>query len=307
MGASTAISWTEATWNPVTGCTKISSGCDHCYAETIANRFGPPAYPAGFQVTLRPERLDLPLRWTTPRVVFVNSMSDLFHADIPTAYVARVFAVMGLATHHTFQVLTKRPARMRSLLTSLSFQNAVHRAARDLAPSVRNRSIRDRATAAASTGQPILPWPIPNVWLGVTVENQKTTARIPILQDTPARLRFLSCEPLLEHVLLCRCDGADVEVRRHPFLAAGNCPLHGDTKLDWVIAGGESGSGARLMDPDWVRSLHHQCRVTGVAFHFKQAGAVLARVWGCTGKGSTPSEWPEPFPQEYPGDVALGG
>lgn len=123
MGDRTAISWTEATWNPVTGCTEVSEGCDHCYARSVAHRFaGTPAYPRGFEVTLRPERLDQPLRWRRPRMIFGNSMSDLFHAEIPDGMIAQVFAVMALATSHTFQVLTKRPGRMRALLTSPDFR-----------------------------------------------------------------------------------------------------------------------------------------------------------------------------------------
>ena len=126
MGAVSKIEWTDSTWSPVTGCTKVSEGCDHCYAETIAHRFaGTKAYPNGFDVTLRPERLDQPLRWKRPRKVFVNSMSDLFHKDVPDDYIARVFAVMALAPQHTFQVLTKRPGRMRSLLSSEQFESAV--------------------------------------------------------------------------------------------------------------------------------------------------------------------------------------
>ena len=237
MADKTGIEWTDATWNPVTGCTKVSEGCDHCYAETIAHRFaGTKAYPNGFDVTLRPERLDQPLRWKRPRKVFVNSMSDLFHKDVPDDYIARVFAVMALAPQHTFQVLTKRPGRMRSLLSSEDFESAVF-----------------LATEGRFEGY--FPWPLPNVWLGTSVENQKwADVRIPQLLDTPAAVRFLSCEPLLGPISLVRD------------------PAHPVEALDWVIVGGESGPGARPMHPEWARRLRDECFVFGVAFHFKQWG-----------------------------------
>jgi protein gp37 len=167
MSDGSSIEWTEATWNPVTGCTKVSPGCAHCYAETFAERFrGVPGHPyeVGFDLTLREDRLDLPLRWKTPRLIFVNSMSDLFHADVPDAYVRAVFATMREASQHTFQVLTKRPER-----------------AAELADSV--------------------PWP-DNVWMGTSVENQRWTTRIDALRQIPAHIRFLSCEPLLGRLKL---------------------------------------------------------------------------------------------------------
>lgn len=261
MADRTGIEWTDATWNPVTGCTKVSEGCDHCYAETIAHRFtGTKAYPNGFGVTLRPERLDQPLRWKRPRKVFVNSMSDLFHKDVPDDYIARVFAVMALAPQHTFQVLTKRPGRMRSLLSSEHFESDVF-----------------LATEGRFEGY--FPWPLPNVWLGTSVENQKwADVRIPLLLDTPAAVRFLSCEPLLGPLPLCRCDGAAYQVQRHPFLVADDCPLHGKNRIDWVICGGESGPGARPMHPDWARHLRDDCLTAGIPFHFKQWGE-----WGLQG------------------------
>lgn len=229
----TKIEWTDETWNPVTGCTKVSEGCDHCYAETIAHRFaGTKAYPNGFDVTLRPERLDQPLRWKRPRKVFVNSMSDLFHKDVPDDYIARVFAVMALAPQHTFQVLTKRPGRMRSLLSSEQFESAVF---------------------LATEGR--FPWPLPNVWLGTSVENQKwADVRIPLLLDTPAAIRFLSCEPLLGPIDLFAWN------------------IDRGTRVDWVIVGGESGPRARPMHPDWARQLRDDCLTAGIPFHFKQWG-----------------------------------
>ena len=233
----TKIEWTDETWNPVTGCTKVSEGCDHCYAETIAHRFaGTKAYPNGFDVTLRPERLDQPLRWKRPRKVFVNSMSDLFHKDVPDDYIARVFAVMALAPQHTFQVLTKRPGRMRSLLSSEQFESAVF-----------------LATEGRFEG--CFPWPLPNVWLGTSVENQKwADVRIPLLLDTPAAIRFLSCEPLLGPIDLFAWN------------------IDRGTRVDWVIVGGESGPHARPMHPDWARQLRDDCLTAGTPFHFKQWG-----------------------------------
>lgn len=271
MGDRSKIEWTDATWGPVTGCTKVSEGCDHCYAETIAHRFaGTKAYPNGFEVTLRPERLDQPLRWQRPRRVFVNSMSDLFHKDVPDEYIARVFAVMALARQHTFQVLTKRPGRMRSLLSSEEFESAVF-----------------LATEGRFEGY--FPWPLPNVWLGTSVENQKwADVRIPLLLDTPAAVRFLSCEPLLGPVQLdfiryfdadayCRgCSGL-LSPKHEP--SCGTEPGE-HSGIDWVIMGGESGPHARPMHPDWARSLRNQCVSAGVAFHFKQWGEWLTRPAG---------------------------
>lgn len=208
------IEWTEATWNPVTGCTEVSPGCAHCYAKTFAERFrGVPGHPYenGFDLQLRPERLDQPLRWKKPRTIFVNSMSDLFHEDVPEDYIRNVFEVMESASHHRFQVLTKRSERLA-----------------ELAPS--------------------LPWPR-NVWMGVSVENQRFVRRVDNLREVQAQVRFLSCEPLL---------------------GALELDLRG---IQWVIAGGESGPGARAMDPDWVRGIRDQCDLERVPFFFKQWGA----------------------------------
>lgn len=266
MGDRSAIEWTDATWNPVTGCTKVSPGCDNCYAESIAHRFnGTKAYPNGFDVTLRPERLDQPLRWKRPRKVFVNSMSDLFHSAVPEEYIARVFAVMALASQHTFQVLTKRPGRMRSLLNDPGFRAHVDEA-------------EDRG-AVEATGSGAMPryrfeqlqrqwwrtsWPLPNVWLGTSVESQKwADVRIPQLLDTTAAVRFLSCEPLLGPVNLNPYLPEVEKSAESPEIIAG---------LDWVIVGGESGPNARPMHPDWARSLREQCTTAGVAFVFKQWG-----------------------------------
>ena len=208
-----SIEWTEATWNPVTGCTQISPGCAHCYALTFAERFrGVPGHPYenGFDLQLRPERLEQPLRWKKPRTIFVNSMSDLFHPDVPQDYIQQVFEVMEAADRHRFQVLTKRSERLAELAPSLS-------------------------------------WPS-NVWMGVSVENQRFACRVDDLREVPATVRFLSCEPLL---------------------GALDLDLHG---IHWVIAGGESGPGARAMSPDWVRGVRDQCASADVPFFFKQWG-----------------------------------
>lgn len=278
MGASSNIEWTDATWNPMTGCTKVSAGCDHCYAETLAERFrGTPGhyYEGGFDLQLRPDKLDAPLRWQRPRRVFVNSMSDLFHQGVPDEYVVQVFAVMALAPRHTFQVLTKRHGRMRSLVGSRDFPDLVAAAVLELARQAGSaggvalaRSEREAVLARSSEWRsPIPAWPLPNVWLGVSVENQGAAdLRVGPLLQTPAAVRFLSCEPLLGPVEL-------------PWTAEA---------LDWVIAGGESGPGSRPMHPGWVRSLRDFSVNAGVAFHFKQ--------WG---------DWAEVMGKPRKGDVLL--
>ena len=209
-----SIEWTEATWNPVTGCTEVSPGCAHCYAKTFAERFrGVPGHPYenGFDLQLRPKRLDQPLRWKKPRTIFVNSMSDLFHENVPDDYIREVFEVMRIADHHRFQVLTKRSERLAALAPSLD-------------------------------------WPT-NVWMGVSVENQRFVSRVDDLRETEAAVRFLSCEPLL-----------------------GSLDLNLDG-IHWVIVGGESGPGARKMEPEWACAVRDQCAEAGVPFFFKQWGA----------------------------------
>lgn len=264
MSERTSIEWTDASWNPVTGCTQVSPGCDHCYAETFAERWrGTPGhyFEQGFDVTLRPDKLSLPLRWRKPRRIFVNSMSDLFHQDIPDDYIARVFAVMAATPQHTYQLLTKRHGRMRSLIGGSD--GSGHRLL---------EATTDEETARALYDA---PWPLPNVWLGVSVEDQKTAdLRIPVLLATPAAVRWLSCEPLLGHVDLARFlhwrpigeNLADAPMPPHMAQAVGLPALH------WVVAGGESGSGARPMHPDWARSLRDQCLTAGVPFFLKQWG-----------------------------------
>ena len=240
------IEWTDETWNPVTGCTKVSAGCKHCYAERMAKRLeGRFGYPKKnpFEVTLHPDRLDEPLRWRKPRRVFVASMSDLFHAEIPDDFLDRVFDVMDPPdgdppSPHVFMLLTKRPDRMRDY--------------------------------AWSTWAKCPP---KNVWLGVSVEDQASAdERIPMLLETPAAARFVSCEPLLGPVDLRNLPSGTVyNTRCMDALTAGSgssTPWH----LDWIIAGGESGPGARPAHPDWFRSVRDQCAAAGVAFFMKQMG-----------------------------------
>ncbi len=221
MSDRSRIEWTDATWNPVRGCTKISPGCTHCYAATFAERFrGVPGHPyeQGFDLLLVPEKLTDPFGWSGRRRVFVNSMSDLFHDGVPDEYIARVARVMAAADWHTYQVLTKRSERMAELL-------------------------RTKLRFAAG---------LPHVWWGVSVENRRHgLPRIDHLRATPAAVRFLSVEPLLEDL--------------------GRLNLAG---IDWVIVGGESGAGARPMVADWVRSIRDQCEQARVAFFFKQWGGV---------------------------------
>ncbi|ROZ49366.1 phage Gp37/Gp68 family protein [Rhodococcus sp. WS3] len=269
MSDKTGIEWTDATWNPVTGCTKVSPGCDNCYAETFSERFrGTPGhyFEGGFDVQLRPDKLRQPLEWRKPRRIFVNSMSDLFHDDVPDNFIGSVFDTMAAAKQHTFQILTKRPGRMRSLLRRWAEQAA------------------DSPHAGASFrrndmmwSEPRI-WPLPNVWLGVSTEDQKwADIRIPILLDTPAAVRFISAEPLLGPVDLaawvpgkCTCTG----LPNHGPIPVHwrGCPALTYKALDWVIVGGESGRNARSMHPEWTRTLRDQCVDAEVPFLFKQWG-----------------------------------
>lgn len=235
MAAGSAIEWTEATWNPVTGCTKVSPGCKNCYAERMAKRLqamGQPNYRNAFRLTLHPHVLDLPLHWRRPRTIFANSMSDLFHKDIPQAFIDRVFAVMARAHWHTFQLLTKRSDRLLAVST-------------------------------------LLPWRS-NVWMGVSVEGQKYTSRIEDLRRTGAHVKFLSLEPLL-----------------------GPLPRLDLRGIDWVIVGGESGPGARPMDPGWVVDIRDQCQSENVPFFFKQWGGPRKKRTGRLLHGRTWDEMPE--------------
>lgn len=262
MGDNSKIGWTTATWNPVTGCSKVSPGCAHCYAESLSLRYKwteKPWTPANAtqNVVLYPERLDQPLRWKKPRMIFVNSMSDLFHEEVPDTYIERVFAVMAEAQHHIFQVLTKRPERMLGHV-------------RQIQSYVRRGLWGD-----------VTDWPLPNVWLGVSVENQYwADKRIPLLLETPAAIRFLSCEPLLGPINFWQ----DTEVGPLTFLRPTGYADIGqeDAYIKWVIVGGESGSHMgtkehpnprykhRWMKPEWAQSIVDQCRGAGVPVFFKQ-------------------------------------
>jgi len=290
MSADSKIEWTDATWNIVTGCTKVSPGCDHCYAERLTERFHGKGSFA--EVVLHPERLDLPNRWRKPRRVFVNSMSDLFHKDVPNKFIATGWSAMAGNPRHTFQVLTKRPARARAFL-------------RRCARCEHGWWTHDGTNpAGAYEGSGIIvasgdAWPPPNVWLGTSVEDQKRAdQRIPILVDTPAAVRFLSCEPLIAPVDLTRVASGmrddvvfDVLGRRYDVPGQWQAPMsHG---IDWVIVGGESGTGARPIREEWVRSLVQQCQAARVPVFVKQMGAVWASEHGVPGKGGDMSQWPE--------------
>lgn len=259
MSDQTGIEWTDATWNPTTGCTKVSPGCDHCYAKTMYERFnGKDSFET---VLLHPDRLDKPLHWRKPRKVFVNSMSDLFHQDVPDEFILDVWKVMARTPQHTFQILTKRHARMRSFTRRLAFAGPTG--------AERDAGITGRVPYLFSNGDD--NWdlgkvrPLDNVWLGVSVENQQwADIRIPALLDTPAAVRWISAEPLLGPVDLLQA------VNKLHALASARFRPGG---LDWVVVGGESGPGARPMDPQWARSLRDECRRAEVPFLFKQWGA----------------------------------
>lgn len=248
----TSIEWTDATWNPVRGCVKVSPGCKHCYAETLAERFrGVPGNPfeQGFDPRLVPEKLHDPLRWRAPRRVFVNSMSDLFGEFVPDEYLAAVFGVMGAAPRHTFQVLTKRAQRMVERLRVMTDEPALwgRHAQMDFA-ILHGKPTASMRRALDLTDRALPPWPLPNVHLGVSVEDRKHgLTRVDALRKVPAALRFLSIEPLLEDL--------------------GELDLTG---IGWVIVGAESGPGARPMREEWVRSLRDQCAAAKVPFFYKQ-------------------------------------
>lgn len=267
MSDNTKIEWTDATWNPITGCSVVSPGCKNCYAMKLAGtRLQNHPSRAGLtvdtkngpvwtgEIRLNEQWLDQPLRWKRPRMIFVCAHSDLFHESVPDEWIDRVFAVMALAPKHTFQVLTKRADRMRDYMR----RSPNTKALRDLAPMVRGLPM--------SESEKIIPWPRQNIWLGVSVEDQKAAdERIPLLLDTPAGVRWISAEPLLGPVsLVVPFDGAKVNA------AAGALP--GIPRIDWVVVGGESGKNARPMHPDWARSLRDQCAAAGVPFLFKQWG-----------------------------------
>ncbi len=234
MAENSSIEWTEATWNPLTGCTKVSPGCKRCYAERLALRLkamGQKNYRNGFALTLHEHTLEIPLRWKSPQLVFVNSMSDLFQDGVPLEFIHRVFETMRSAHWHLFQVLTKRSERLLEL-------------------------------------SPKIQWP-QNVWMGVSVENQKYTFRIEHLRHTNAKVKFLSLEPLLGPL-----PGLDLE------------------GIDWVIVGGESGPGARPMKAEWASDIRDQCESARVPFFFKQWGGVNKKKAGRELEGVTHDAMP---------------
>jgi protein gp37 len=249
MANSSHIEWTDATWNPITGCSKISPGCKFCYAERLAHRLqamGQENYRNGFEVTLQPHMLEHPLRWRRPRRVFVNSMSDLFHADVPTAYIKQVFDVMRRASWHQFQVLTKRSERLLELDSVLKWQT--------------------------------------QIWMGVSLENEDYLFRVDHLRKTRAKIKFLSIEPILGSLRKLNLCG-----------------------IDWVIVGGESGPGARPVDPEWVREIRGRCVAAGVPFFFKQWGGVFKSRTGRVLDGRKWDEMPiqGPAPIVRSDDAAL--
>ncbi len=278
------IEWTDETWNPIVGCSKVSPGCKNCYAirdahrmagnpnlkissvyEGLTARNGEAAANWTGQVKFIEQRLSLPLYWSSPRMVFVNSMSDLFHEDVQFAVIEKIFEVMMHAGLHTFQVLTKRPRRMYDFW----------------------QWCKDNHLYLADH------WPLPNVWLGVSVENQEyANERIPWLLKIPAAIKFLSCEPLLERV--------DISI----FLATGWTELPYDDIVNWMIVGGESGPNARSSDIDWFDTVIRQCQAAEIPVFMKQLGnhpqylsvengELIYRQWPVTGKGGDPEEWPE--------------
>lgn len=233
--AQSSIEWTEMTWNPVTGCTKISAGCKFCYAEVMAKRLqamGIEKYKDGFKLKIHEDILSQPYTWKKQKIVFVNSMSDLFHRGVPVEFILKVFKVMNDNPQHTFQVLTKRADRLLEINHLLKWTH--------------------------------------NIWMGVSVEDERVTSRIEFLRQTTARTKFLSCEPLIGPL--------------------HNLVLEG---IDWVIVGGESGRKARPMEPEWALDIMDQCSSTGVAFFFKQWGGVNKKKSGRVLNGRTYDEMPE--------------
>ena len=240
MADKSGIHWTDATWNPTTGCTKVSPGCKYCYAKhkvwpRLSKNPATVYYGRKFEdVQVHPERLNQPLQWKRPRMIFVNSMSDLFHESLPYVFIYKVFETMARCPQHIFQILTKRPARMLDFLTNV----------KTLQLAIDSSQLWERH-----------PLPLPNVWLGVSVENQETAdERIPLLLETPAAIRWLSCEPLL----------GPLDLRKHGDLDRVQCGI------DWIVVGGESGSRARPMREQWALSIRRQCKVAGVPFFMKQ-------------------------------------
>jgi protein gp37 len=245
--AHSSIEWTQQTWNPTTGCTKISQGCKHCYAEILSRRLramGLEKYANGFELTLHPDTLNIPYSWKKPQVVFVNSMSDLFHEKVPLDYIQKVFKVMNECPQHQFQVLTKR-------------------------------------AELAATFSPFLKW-TPNIWMGVSVEDERVTDRINFLRETDAKVKFLSCEPLI-----------------------GPLPDLNLKDIDWVIVGGESGTRPRPMAEEWVQDILQQCKKSRVAFFFKQWGGRNKKAAGRILNNRTYDEFPTKIKKVLNGSSVL--
>jgi protein gp37 len=293
----TKIEWTDATWNPLRGCSRVSDGCRNCYAETVAHRFNGPGQPyEGLTVVgsdgprwngtikLLEDKLQDPLRWKRPRMIFVNRMSDCFHENVPFEWLDKMFAVMALCPQHTFQILTKRPERMREYMNEVQQGRLgnINAAIRGIL-AVTIKDSRKRFEVLHDDSKfPWAPRILPNAWLGVSVEDQRTAdKRIPILLDTPAAVRWISAEPLLGSVDLTTvvrysygtsCDSIDATRGTLTFERGDGMNIGHGTKLDWVVVGGESGPHARPMNPEWARSLRDQCAAAGVPFFFKQWG-----------------------------------
>lgn len=321
MSDKTGIEWTDSTWNPIRGCSRVSEGCRHCYAEQVAARFSGPGQPyegladparSGSKwtgrVALFENVLPQPLKWKRPRRIFVNSMSDLFHENLSDDQIDRVFAVMALAPQHSFQILTKRPERMQAYMLERWQGTPAQEIAGFSIPAGGETGRRGQVEIACEPFLEMLGlvdteqdhlwtpdgkckamqwnWPLPNVWLGVSVEDQKAAdSRIPLLLQTPAARRFLSCEPLLGPVDLTNVKppGSLIAEDAHGWSAIWKGNAIGRPCIDWVICGGESGRDARPMHPDWARGLRDQCSAAGVPFFFKQWGEWAPQVGAVDG------------------------
>ncbi len=307
MADNTAIEWTDATWNPVTGCSVVSPGCTNCYAMKLAgtrlrnepsrkgltrNTKAGPVWNG--EVRLNERWLTQPLSWKRPRRIFVCAHGDLFAENVPDVWIDRVFAVMALSPQHTFQVLTKRAARMREYLTDLGVVRRLYELVCELTVEkslpvvLMARGIPDPGLMPAWPRVHLARWPLPNIWLGVSAEDQvRADARVPDLLATPAAVRFVSAEPLLGPIdlnpflfIVTKGDDAILACRaRHeeplPFHDPATTPADeiATPRVDWIIVGGESGPSVRAMHPAWARSIRDQCAGAGVAFFFKQWGA----------------------------------
>lgn len=323
MSQQTTIEWTDATWNPIRGCSRVSEGCRNCYAEKVATRFSGAGQPYegliakggqwSGQIKLLPEKLGEPLRWNKPRRVFVNSMSDLFHESTPDDFIDQIFAAMAVCPQHTFQILTKRPQRMLRYLTqkipSKGWPSGTIRKlprewfvggcikGHPMHQIAANKSVSwlDRAAQIGVHMQHGSGWPLSNVWLGVSVEDQATAdERIPLLLQTPAAIRWISAEPLLDQIdIKSHLPPEDNDEVR---LLNGHCV----DPLDWVVVGGESGPGARPFEISWARGIVEQCQSAGTPVFVKQLGsnpyhgdgALKLPVKLRDRKGGDPSEWP---------------